>query len=84
MKRRWLPKPHTQDKRNNWFAAIPPLEAIRALISMAASQRKRGNGPYKKLSFIGIRKAYFHAKAKRLMYVVLPEEFCEPGEFGQV
>ena len=38
----------------------------------------------KKLGFIDIRKAYFHAKAKRLIYVELPEEFCEPGEYGRV
>ena len=36
------------------------------------------------LGFIDIRKAHFHAAVKRLMYVQLPEEFCEPGEFGKI
>ena len=51
---------------------------------MASCQKGLPKDKIKKLGFIDIRKAYFHAKAKRLMYVVLPEEFCEPGEFGQV
>ena len=51
---------------------------------MAACQRGVPPHKMKKLGFIDIRKAYFHAKAKRLIYVELPEEFCEPGEYGRV
>ena len=64
--------------------ATPPLEAIRALISLAASQRSRGNKPIKKLSFIDIRKAYFHAPVRRLIYAQLPEEALEPHEIGKI
>ena len=70
--------------RDDLFAATPPLEAKRSLIAMASCQRGVPRNKIKKLGFIDIRKAYFHAKAKRLMYVQLPEEFCEPGEFGKV
>jgi hypothetical protein len=64
------------------FAATPPLEAKKVLISQAASQRNHNQ--CKKLGFIDIRKAYFHAPARRKLYVKLPPEFLEPGEAGQV
>ena len=70
--------------REDLFAATPPLEAKKSLIALAASQRGVHKSKFKKLGFIDIRKAYFHAPCKRTMYVQLPEEFCEPGEFGKV
>ena len=36
----------------------------------------------KKLSFIDVSKAYFHAPARRLVYVKLPDEALEPHERG--
>ena len=70
--------------RDDLFAATPPLEAKKSLIALASCQKGVPKHQCKKLGFIDIRKAYFHAKAKRLIYVALPEEFCEPGEFGKV
>ena len=35
-----------------------------------------------KLGFIDIRRAYFHAKARRRVYVQLPPEDAEPGMCG--
>ena len=72
-----------KNKRDDLFAATPPLEAIRALISLAASQKNRGSNKVKKLSFIDIKKAYFHAKVKRLVYVDLPDEALSPDERGK-
>ena len=69
-----------RDKREGLCVATPPLEAIRALIALAASQRNRGNNLIKKLSFIDIRQAYFHPKAKIVVYVELPDEALELGE----
>ena len=49
--------------------------------SLAASQlgvKKR----LKKLLFIDVSKAYFHAPAQRPVYVVLPDEALEPDERG--
>ena len=60
------------------FAATPPLEAIKVLISLAASQR--GAKSIKKLMFIDVSKAYFHAPTKRSVYVRLPPEALAPGE----
>jgi len=55
-------------KRDDLFAATPPLEAKKALLSMAVTEGigfKRGHRQSgKKLDFIDIRRAYFHAKAE--------------------
>ena len=66
------------------FAATPPLEGLKCIIALAASQRGISATCIRKLGFIDIRKAYIHAKVKRLVYVALPEEFCEPHEIGKV
>jgi len=68
--------------RDDLYAATPPLEAIKALIVLAASQKGGKRQNLKKLSFIDIKKAYFHAKVKRPLYVVLPPEALDPGETG--
>ena len=55
------------DKREDLFAATPPLEAIKLLISMAVTEGigyekdKRENGM--KLDFIDVRRAFFHSDA---------------------
>ena len=70
--------------RDDLFAATPPLEAKKALIASAACQKGVDPRKLKKLGFIDIRKAYFHARVKRLIYVELPPEFLEPHEVGNV
>jgi len=71
------------DKREDLFAATPPLEAKKALLSMAMTEGigYRGDNRKKgfKLEFIDVRRAYFHAKARRLVYVKLPPEDNEEG-----
>ena len=37
-----------------------------------------------KLNFINVRRAYFHAKARREVYVALPEEDYEEGKCGRL
>ena len=59
-----------------------PIEAIKALLSLAASQCGRG-GKVKKLGFIDISKAYFHAPAQREMYVEVPDECLRPEQKGK-
>ena len=70
--------------RDDLFAATPPLEAKKLLISSAASQLGKPYVQQKRLNFIDIKKAYFNAFAKRDLYVQLPDEFLEPGEKGKV
>ena len=77
-------------KRLSWaddlFAATPPLEVKKLLFSMAVTegigfkegQREKGF----KIDFIDIRRAYFHSKARRRVFVKLPPEDDEPGMCG--
>ena len=60
----------------------PPLEAIKTLVSLAASQRNVKYKNIKKLMLIDVSKAYFHAPVKRDVYIVLPDEALEPHERG--
>ena len=69
------------DGREDLFAATPPIEAIKALISLAASQCGH-KGKIKKLAFIDISKAYFHAPAQREMYVQIPDESLKLEDRG--
>ena len=80
-------------KRDDLFAATPPLEAKKALISMAVAKGKgydnmkmarKGKKNGMKLVFIDVRKAYFHADAQREMYIVLPDEDSELGMRGRL
>ena len=83
---------HSQEindrKRDDLFAAAPPLEAKKTLFSMAVTAgpgyqgglREKG----KKLDFIDVRRAYFHAKARRDIFVSLPPEDAEEGMCGKL
>ena len=71
------------DQRLDLFAATPPLEAKKVLFSVAVSQTASSGKPYK-LMFIDIKRAYFHAKAVRNVYVDPPEQDYEPGMCGRL
>ena len=73
-------------KREDLFAATPPLEAKKMLFSFAVTE---GIGYIKgnhlkgmKLDFIDIRRAYYHAVAQRKIYIKLPEGDQEEGKCG--
>lgn len=73
------------DKREDLFAATPPLEAKKLLMILAVIEGigfEKGSNRSMKLDFIDVRRAYFHAKAKRKLYVKLPPEDYEPGMCG--
>jgi hypothetical protein len=61
-------------KTDDFFAATPPLEAFRLLLSLAASG-PRGT----KIEVLDARKAHLHAFADRLVYTQLPPELAAPG-----
>jgi hypothetical protein len=61
-------------KSDDFFAATPPLEALRLLLSMAAS-----SGHDIKVEVLDARKAHLHAFAERTVFVKLPPEVDEPG-----
>ncbi len=74
------------DKREDLFAATPPLESKKMFLSWAVTegigfakgQRKGGM----KLDFIDVRRAYFHAEASRQVFVELCEEDAVSGMWG--
>ena len=70
-----------QEKRDDIFAATPPLEVLRLMLSILASTRPKKKW---KLDSIDIRRAYFHAQAKRTIYVKLPKEDGQDGMCGKL
>ena len=62
------------------FAATPPLEAVRLLLSDLATRGRSGRGKgARKALFIDVRKAHLHAFTAREIYVDLPPEEAEAG-----
>ncbi len=61
-------------RTDDFFAATPPLEALRLLLSMAAS-----SGNDIKVEVLDARKAHLHAFADRTVFVQLPPEETEAG-----
>ena len=79
---RLVAKDFKRDKRLDLFAAMPPLEALKLLISLWMTEGvgwENKKGWKIKMDFIDIRRAYFHAEAQRDMYVELPNEDKEEG-----
>ena len=63
-------------KRENsaeYFSATPPLEMMRTILSWAASTEHGGESD-KALLYLDVRRAYFHAPAKRDTYIEIPAE----------
>ncbi len=64
--------------RPDLFAATPPLEALKMIISIAASD------PTLRIMINDVRRAYFHAPVRRPVYVELPGEDRMEGEEDMV
>ena len=75
---RLVAKEYKVDIRPELFAATPPTECLRLLLSKAAECRKR------KVLYIDVSRAYFYAKSIRPTYIKLPEEDARSGEPGLV
>ena len=58
------------------FASTPPIEALRDLLSKAATH---GEGQQCTMSN-DVRRAFFNARVTREVYVQLPAEDIEPGD----
>ena len=58
------------------YAATPPSECLRLMLSLVASGRDRNAS----LMYADVSRAYFYAKAVRPVYVKLPEEDMEQGD----
>ena len=75
-------------KREDLFAATPPLEAKKMLMSLDVTEgigyRRGSKEKGHKIDFIDVRRAYFHAPARRLVYVKLPPEDEQEGMCGKL
>lgn len=72
-------------KTDSWpdlFAATPPLESLRYILSLCASSQS-GSKPHRLLS-VDVKRAYFYAPARRPIFIELPEEDRLPGEENMV
>ena len=74
-------------KRDDLFAATPPLEAVKMLLSSAVTEgigysvnKMKGM----KIEFIDVRRAYYHADAVREVYIALPQGDEEEGMCGKL
>ena len=59
---------------NTLYAATPPLEALRVVISHAATYGRGKGGQRNSIMINDVRRAYFYAKASRDLYIELPAE----------
>ena len=73
---RLVAKEFRTDVRPELYAATPPSECLRLLLSQLASD------PNKQLMYADVSRAYFYAKAVRPVYVQLPAEDFEEGDEG--
>ena len=60
------------DTRLDIVAATPPLESLKAIVSICASHQWTED-PFMIMS-VDIKRAYFYAKARRAVYIEIPQE----------
>ena len=65
------------DSRLDFFAASPPLEAIRIICSLCANNQY-GQQPHRIMT-LDVKRAYFYARSRRPVYIEIPIEDFEPG-----
>ena len=73
---RLVAKEFKTDEKPEWYAATPPSECLKILLSKAAANRNR------KIAYADVSRAYFYAKASRAVYVELPDEDKQEGDEG--
>ena len=73
-------------KYDTLYAATPPLEALRVILSNAASWHKDGKKMRRSVMISDVRRAYLYAKATRVLYVRIPQEDPDyrPGVLGRL
>ena len=72
-------------KRDDLFAATPPLESLRYIVSRCASNQYHADAT-KKFSIMSndIKRAYFYAPSTRPVYILIPDEDREAEDEGRV
>ena len=70
------------DNKLDLFGATPPLESLRVICSVCASNHF-GKNPYRMMA-LDVRRAYFYAKAVRPVYIEIPAEDLGEGDQDNV
>ena len=85
MRSRLVGREFNQHKDDTLYASTPPLEALRAILSWAATDDGEG-GSRREVMVNDVRRAYFYAKTTRDIYVRLPQEDpdAEEGMLGKL
>ena len=74
-----------KDKRDDLFAATPPLESLRFILSICAChQSSRVQEERYIVMTNDVKRAYFYAEARRPIYVEIPVEDREEGDENNV
>ena len=77
---RYVAKEFNDGKDDSLFASTPPLEALRLIISEAATIDYDQEEIHKVIMINDVARAFFEAEATREVYVELPEEALEGNE----
>ena len=64
------------------FSSMPPLEALKVMLSIWASKRESKAGRPFKLRTIDISRAHFYGRSRRELYIELPDEDATDGMVG--
>ena len=74
-----------KDQRQDLFAATPPLESLKLVMSICASHQgaMRDEDNFV-VMYNDVKRAYFYAPAKRPVYIKIPDEDFEPGDENRV
>ena len=74
-----------KDKREDLFAATPPLESLRMILSICASNQYNLDPEERYMVMSNdVKRAYFYAPATRPVYIIIPAEDHEPGDHDKV
>ena len=67
------------DDRPDLYAGTPPVEALKAIISITANHKETFS-----IMHIDVSRAYFHAKAQRLVLIRLPVQDTLGADAGKI
>ena len=73
---RWVAKEYNTGARPDLYAATPPLEAVKLVLSEAATNTDK----QQVVCIVDVRRAYFYAPVRRRVYVELPPEDWQEGD----
>ena len=73
-------------KDDSLYAATPPLEALRVVVSHGSTDLVDEEGRGCEVMVNDVSRAYFYAPARRSLFIKLPEEDLEaqPGQVGRL